>query len=937
MSAKGRKALVIVESPAKAKTIAKFLGAGYQVEASIGHIRDLPGGKKEIPEQYKSEPWAYLGVDVDHDFEPVYIVPAEKKKQVSHLKAALKDADELYLATDEDREGEAISWHLHEVLKPKVPVKRLVFHEITREAIQHALTTTRQIDAGMVKAQETRRILDRLYGFDVSNLLWRKVAPKLSAGRVQSVAVRLIVDRERDRMAFHSATYFDLDGVFASSQKINFNAALMSVDGAKIPSGKDFDSATGKIKDPKMLLLDSVAAEALRMKLEKANYRVASIEVKPFVERPKPPFTTSTLQQEANRKLGFTAKQTMRTAQSLYENGYITYMRTDSTTMAKVAVDAARDLVHTQYGKDFLHPTERTYASKVKNAQEAHEAIRPAGHPFQLPEKLRGELDYDGFRLFEMIWKRTIASQMADARKKRVIVTIEGSFAGGQAIFQASGTSIEFEGFLRAYVEGSDDPEAELAEKERLLPDLTEKEILSLAKLDAVSHTTQPPARFTEASLTQALEERGIGRPSTYASIIETIQYRDYVFKKGNALVPSWTAFAVIRLLEEHLGKLVNYQFTAQMEDHLDEISRNERGNSDYLREFYFGETAIETTTTTAALDGKVPAIGGLRPLLASKINEIDPRVACSYPVGTPTTGDYREDIVVRVGRYGPFLEQGARKASIPQDLAPDEINVESALELLSKQAAGDAPLGTDPETGMNIYVKVGRYGPYIQRGEPDEEGRKNASLPKGLPMESVDLPLALKFLTLPRELGIHPTENYKVVANIGPFGPYVMKTVGKDKDYRSIPKDQNVLDISLDDAIFLLSQPKAGRGRAEPKPALKTFDESPITGKAIQLLEGKYGPYLADGETNASLPKDMLVETVTMEIALALLAERSAAGGSKKKKFSKKRGATTSASTKKKKATTKKKATPETEAGAKTATKKATKKKASKKKSASE
>ena len=937
MSAKGRKALVIVESPAKAKTIAKFLGAGYQVEASIGHIRDLPGGKKEIPEQYKSEPWAYLGVDVDHDFEPVYIVPAEKKKQVSHLKAALKDADELYLATDEDREGEAISWHLHEVLKPKVPVKRLVFHEITREAIQHALTTTRQIDAGMVKAQETRRILDRLYGFDVSNLLWRKVAPKLSAGRVQSVAVRLIVDRERDRMAFHSATYFDLDGVFASSQKINFNAALMSVDGAKIPSGKDFDSATGKIKDPKMLLLDSVAAEALRMKLEKASYRVVSIEVKPFVERPKPPFTTSTLQQEANRKLGFTAKQTMRTAQSLYENGYITYMRTDSTTMAKVAVDAARDLVHTQYGKDFLHPTERTYASKVKNAQEAHEAIRPAGHPFQLPEKLRGELDYDGFRLFEMIWKRTIASQMADARKKRVIVTIEGSFAGGQAIFQASGTSIEFEGFLRAYVEGSDDPEAELAEKERLLPDLTEKEILSLAKLDAVSHTTQPPARFTEASLTQALEERGIGRPSTYASIIETIQYRDYVFKKGNALVPSWTAFAVIRLLEEHLGKLVNYQFTAQMEDHLDEISRNERGNSDYLREFYFGETAIETTTTTAALDGKVPAIGGLRPLLASKINEIDPRVACSYPVGTPTTGDYREDIVVRVGRYGPFLEQGARKASIPQDLAPDEINVESALELLSKQAAGDAPLGTDPETGMNIYVKVGRYGPYIQRGEPDEEGRKNASLPKGLPMESVDLPLALKFLTLPRELGIHPTENYKVVANIGPFGPYVMKTVGKDKDYRSIPKDQNVLDISLDDAIFLLSQPKAGRGRAEPKPALKTFDESPITGKAIQLLEGKYGPYLADGETNASLPKDMLVETVTMEIALALLAERSAAGGSKKKKFSKKRGATTSASTKKKKATTKKKATPETEAGAKTATKKATKKKASKKKSASE
>jgi len=941
MSAKGRKALVIVESPAKAKTIAKFLGAGYQVEASIGHIRDLPGGKKEIPEQYKSEPWAYLGVDVDHNFEPVYVVPAEKKKQVSHLKAALKDADELYLATDEDREGEAISWHLHEVLKPKVPVKRLVFHEITREAIQHALTTTRQIDAGMVKAQETRRILDRLYGFDVSNLLWRKVAPKLSAGRVQSVAVRLIVDRERDRMAFHSATYFDLEGVFATSEKLNFGATLMSVDGAKIPSGKDFDSTTGKIKDPKMLLLDANEAESLRKKLEKAEYRVASVEVKPFVERPKPPFTTSTLQQEANRKLGFTAKQTMRTAQSLYENGYITYMRTDSTTMAKVAIDAARDLVQTQYGKDFLHPSERTYASKVKNAQEAHEAIRPAGHPFQLPERLRAELDYDGFRLFEMIWKRTIASQMADARKKRVIVTIEGSFAGGQAIFQASGTSIEFEGFLRAYVEGSDDPEAELAEKERLLPDLKVKESLSLAKLDSVSHTTQPPARFTEASLTQALEERGIGRPSTYASIIETIQYRDYVFKKGNALVPSWTAFAVIRLLEEHLGKLVNYQFTAQMEDHLDEISRNERGNNDYLRGFYFGEPVVEASTTTAALDGKVPTIDGLRPLLASKINEIDPRVACSYPIGAPTTGDYREDIVVRVGRYGPFLEQGSRKASIPTDLAPDEINVGSALELLSKQAAGDAPLGTDPETGMNIYVKVGRYGPYIQRGEPDEEGRKNASLPKGLPIESVDLSLALKFLTLPRELGVHPTENYKVVANIGPFGPYVMKTVGKDKDYRSIPKDQNVLDIVLDDAIFLLSQPKAGRGRAEPKPALKTFDESPVTGKAIQLLEGKYGPYLADGETNASLPKDMPVDTVTIEIALVLLAERAAAGGSKKKKLSKKRGANSTTAAKKK-ASTKKKATSESETATskvskKVTKKKVTKKKASKKKVASE
>ncbi len=903
MSGSTQKSLVIVESPAKAKTIAKFLGTGYQVEASIGHIRDLPEGKKAIPAQYKDESWAYLGVNVDDGFEPIYIVPSEKKKQVSHLKEALKKADALYLATDEDREGEAISWHLHEVLKPKVPVHRLVFHEITKEAIQDALKATRQIDQGMVKAQETRRILDRLYGYDVSQLLWRKISYGLSAGRVQSVAVRLIVERERDRMAFHSATYFDLEAEFSQKDNQRFKAGLIAVDGAKIPSGKDFDSATGLLKDKNLCWLKAADAEALRDRLKSAEFRVTNIEVKPFVERPKAPFTTSTLQQEANRKLGFTAKQTMRTAQNLYENGYITYMRTDSTTLAKVAVEAARDLVRSQYGPEFLHGSERVYQTKVKNAQEAHEAIRPAGHPFQVPEALRGELNFDEFRLFDLIWKRTIASQMADARKKSVIVTIEG----GGATFQASGSSIEFEGFLRAYVEGSDDPEAELAGRDRLLPNLEISEKLAVKALEALSHTTQPPARFTEASLTQALEERGIGRPSTYASIIETIQGREYVFKKGNALVPSWTAFAVIRLLEEHFGNLVDYKFTAEMEDHLDEISRNERENLKYLRGFYHGGPDA---------DDDLPS--GLKPLLESKIDEIDPRSACSYPIGAPTTGDHREPIVVRVGKFGPFIEQGSRKASIPDSMAPDEITIESAIELLEKQAAGDKPLAQDPTTGRNIYTKTGRYGPYVQIGENDDEDKKIASIPKGVEPQDVDLASALKYLSVPRELGLHPEDGSKVWAKIGRFGPYVQR----DKEFRSIPKTLDVYAITFEQAIELLAQPKAFRGRGQATPPLKVFAESPITGKPVELREGRYGPYLADGETNASLPKEMSPETVTMEQALALLAARAAEGGGKKKKATKKKASA-------KKATKKKAAATPTKAAAK---KKATKKSPAKK-----
>ncbi len=883
-----KKSLVIVESPAKARTISKYLGSGFQVEASIGHIRDLPGGAKEVPAEFKSESWGYLGVNVDNGFEPLYIVPADKKKHVSFLKAALKDAKDLYLATDEDREGEAISWHLQEVLKPKVPVHRMVFHEITKEAIQNALKNTRQIDQGLVKAQETRRILDRLYGYDISPLLWKKVRPKLSAGRVQSVAVRLIVQRERERMAFHSATYFDLDAMLETNGKEKFEASLVSVADRRIPSGKDFDTSTGLLKDPRMLQLDAVSADALRQRLAKAPFKVVSVEIKPYTERPKAPFTTSTLQQEANRKLGMTAKDAMRVAQSLYENGYITYMRTDSTTLSKEAVDAARDLVRSQYGDAFLYSTPRTYATKVKNAQEAHEAIRPAGSPFQLPEKIKGELNYDQFRLFELIWKRTIASQMADARKQRVVVVIQAD----DAIFQATGTSIEFEGFLRAYVEGSDDPAAELAEKEKLLPDVKPSDPLKALSLNSVSHTTQPPSRFTEASLTQGLEERGIGRPSTYASIIDTILKRDYVFKKGNALVPTWTAFAVIRLLEEHFTSLVDYKFTAEMEDYLDQISRNERENLAYLQEFYFGEEGVAENAAPGGI--------GLKPLLALKVAEIDPRTACSYPLGF-LDGNVEMPVSVRVGRYGPYVEQGERRASISEEMPPDEMTLALAVEMLAKQELGEEPMGYHPETNKPIYIKQGRFGPYVQMGEADDEDKKNASLLKGMTTETLDLETAVKLLMFPRTLGINPANSEPIIASQGKFGPYIKNGT----DTRSLGATHSLLEMTLEQALELLAQPKAqGRGRGVAAPPLKELAASPVTGNNITIRDGRFGPYVTDGETNASLPKDMKPDDLTLEQALDLLATRAALGGSKKKKSSKN---ATKKSTKAKKKATKK------------------------------
>jgi DNA topoisomerase-1 len=861
VAAKNGKSLVIVESPAKARTISKFLGSDFVVEASIGHIRDLPQGTKEVPEEYKKEEWAYLGVNVNDSFKPLYIVPQGKKQQVAKLRNALKESKDLYLATDEDREGEAISWHLVEVLKPKVPVQRLVFHEITRTAIQEALEKPRSINESLVKAQETRRILDRLYGYDVSQLLWKKVGPGLSAGRVQSVAVRLIVERERERMAFIPSNYWDLTGLFAKKTGELIEATLVSVEGKRIPRAKDFDPSTGRLKGDDLLLLDEQGAQDLSRRISSATFLVTNLEVKPFSESPKAPFTTSTLQQEANRKLGFTARRTMGAAQSLYENGYITYMRTDSTTLADVAVHSARELVRSEYGEQYVYPTPRVYASKVKNAQEAHEAIRPAGTDFPTPLTLKEKLSQDEFRLYDMIWKRTIASQMADAKKRRITITIEG----GGARFQASGTTIDFEGFLRAYVEGSDDPEAELSDKETLLPSVEQGEEVDQKSMVPKGHTTQPPARYSEATLTRTLEERGIGRPSTYASIIETIQARDYVFRKANALVPSWIAFCVVRLLEEHFPSLVDYEFTAQMEDFLDAISRRETEHLQYLNEFYFG-------------NGRP----GLKQHLRSKETEIDPRLMSRFSIGTPETGPHREEVILRVGKYGPFLEQGSRKASLPADMAPDELTLQRALELLDAAQVDEAPLGYDPATHKPVYLKTGRFGPYVQLGSTDDEEKpKNASLLRNMKPEDVTLDIALKLLSLPLKLGIDPESNEPIEAFNGRYGPYVKC----GSETRSIPAEMSLLDITRDQAIELLRQPKPrGRGRAAAQP-LRVFDKSPVTGEPIKLLNGRYGPYVTDGTTNASLPKTANIDELSFEQAVQLLAERAAAAPTVRKK----------------------------------------------------
>ncbi|MFJ4524499.1 type I DNA topoisomerase [Streptomyces sp. NPDC088810] len=882
-TAQGGRRLVIVESPAKAKTIKGYLGPGYIVEASVGHIRDLPNGAAEVPEKYTGEV-RRLGVDVDHDFQPIYVINADKKAQVKKLKDLLKDSDELFLATDEDREGEAIAWHLQEVLKPKIPVKRMVFHEITKDAIREAVANPRQLNQKLVDAQETRRILDRLYGYEVSPVLWKKVMPRLSAGRVQSVATRLVVERERERIAFRSAEYWDLTGTFGtgragdSSDPSSLVARLQTVDGRRVAQGRDFDSV-GQLKSANTLHLDEATARALAAALENTRFSVRSVESKPYRRSPYAPFRTTTLQQEASRKLGFGAKATMQIAQKLYENGYITYMRTDSTTLSDTAVTAARAQVTQLYGAEYLPATPRVYAAKVKNAQEAHEAIRPSGDRFRTPAETG--LTGDQFKLYELIWKRTVASQMKDATGNSVTVKIGGTAADGRDVeFSASGKTITFHGFLKAYVEGADDPNAELDDRERRLPQVSEGDALSAEQITVDGHATKPPARYTEASLVKELEEREIGRPSTYASIIGTILDRGYVFKKGTALVPSFLSFAVVNLLEKHFGRLVDYDFTAKMEDDLDRIAAGEAKAVPWLKRFYFGE-GTATGGAADAGNGDGDHLGGLKELVTD-LGAIDAREVSSFPVGN--------GIVLRVGRYGPYIERGEKdteqhqRADIPDDLAPDELTVELAEELLAKPS-GDFELGTDPATGHAIVAKDGRYGPYVTEILPEgtpKSGKnavkpRTASLFKSMSVDTVTLEDALKLMSLPRVVGTD-ADGQEITAQNGRYGPYLKKGT----DSRSLQSEDQIFTITLEEAQAIYAQPKQ-RGRAAAKPPLKELGEDPVSGKPVVVKDGRFGPYVTDGETNATLRSGDSVETITPERGFELLAEKRAKAPAKK------------------------------------------------------
>ncbi|MBT2456251.1 type I DNA topoisomerase [Streptomyces sp. ISL-86] len=877
-TAKGGRRLVIVESPAKAKTIKGYLGPGYVVEASVGHIRDLPSGAAEVPDKYTGEV-RRLGVDVEHDFQPIYVVNADKKAQVRKLKELLAESDELFLATDEDREGEAIAWHLQEVLKPKVPVHRMVFHEITKDAIRDAVANPRELNQRMVDAQETRRILDRLYGYEVSPVLWKKVMPKLSAGRVQSVATRLVVERERERIAFRSAEYWDLTGTFSTgragdaSDPSTLVARLNTVDGKRVAQGRDFGS-NGQLKS-EVLHLDEANARALAAALADTSFAVRSVESKPYRRSPYAPFRTTTLQQEASRKLGFGAKATMQVAQKLYENGFITYMRTDSTTLSDTAVTAARAQVTQLYGADYLPEKPRTYAGKVKNAQEAHEAIRPSGDRFRTPAETG--LTGDQFRLYELIWKRTVASQMKDAVGNSVTVKIAGRASDGRdAEFTASGKTITFHGFMKAYVEGADDPNAELDDREKRLPQVAEGDALSAEEITADGHSTKPPARYTEASLVKELEEREIGRPSTYASIIGTILDRGYVFKKGTALVPSFLSFAVVNLLETHFGRLVDYDFTAKMEDDLDRIARGEAQSVPWLKRFYFG---AEDASEVVPADGD--HLGGLKELVTD-LGAIDAREISSFPVG--------EGIVLRVGRYGPYVERGEKdaeghqRADVPEELAPDELTVEYAEELFAKPS-GEFELGTDPVSGNEIVAKDGRYGPYVTEILPEgtpKTGKnavkpRTASLFKSMTLDTVTLDDALRLMSLPRVVGVD-AEGVEITAQNGRYGPYLKKGT----DSRSLETEDQLFSITLDDALAIYAQPKQ-RGRAAAKPPLKELGTDPVSEKPVVVKDGRFGPYVTDGETNATLRRDDDVETITPERGYELLAEKRAKGPAKK------------------------------------------------------
>jgi len=863
------KPLVIVESPTKAKTLGRFLGTKYRVEASYGHIRDLPESAASVPKEIKDKEWGRLGVDVESDFKPYYVVPIEKKKQVAHLKSAVKEASELLLATDPDREGESISWHLREVLQPKIPVRRLAFHEITEDAVNEALEHPSEINENLVRAQESRRILDRLYGYTLSPVLWKKVQTGLSAGRVQSVAVRLIVEREEERRAFRSGAYWDLEAKLRGEGR-EFVATLTRVGDQRIASGKDFDASTGALKNQNVRLLDEATAGALVEAVrQNVPWQVTSVEAKPGVERPSPPFTTSTLTQEASRKLGFSTERTMQIAQRLFqgidlgdgEMGLITYHRTDSTTLSDKALNESARVIKEMFGGEY-HEGPRRYQTKVKNAQEAHEAIRPAA--FNLaPSQIERALDPDDFRLYDLIWKRTMASQMVDARVLRTTIEFTAKGPGGEpAIFSAGGKAIEFAGFRRAYVEGSDDPAAELEEQESILPqckvgDRVDRDgtAVTLVDTEPKRHDTLPPARFTEASLIKELERLGIGRPSTYAPTIATIVRRGYVNRQSKALVPSFTAFAVTKLLRDHFGDFVESDFTAEMEEDLDEISRGEREMNAFLKEFYYGDKK-HRGLLTAAEQGAEKA---------------------DYPVlDLGTDAESGEPVRVRVGRFGPFVQVGeggpGRTASLPEDVAPADLSVERAMELVKAKAEGPRALGADPATGQQVYVMNGRYGAYVQLGETPEgkkaEKPKRSSLQGGMTDSTVTLDEALKLLSLPRVVGLHPDDNEPISTNFGRFGPYVKH----GDEFRSLESEEQVFGISFDDALALIRAPKQSRRQGASK---KTLRELTQEGATIKLLAGRYGPYVTDGSVNASLPKTADPEALTFEQAMELLNAR--------------------------------------------------------------
>lgn len=887
--AQGKK-LVIVESPTKMRSIQGYLGDDYEVLSSVGHIRDL-ADKKSIPAD-KKQAYGKYSIDIDNDFDPYYVESDRGKKTVTELKRALKGADELLLATDEDREGEAIAWHLLETLKPKVPVKRMVFHEITKDAIRAAVENTRDLDLALVDAQETRRILDRLYGWDVSPVLWFKVQQGTSAGRVQSAATRLVVDRERERMAFVSASYWDIATLAAAEAGGSFSARLARVDGAALARGTDFDD-TGSLRKA-VVVLDEQAARELAAAIEAAGTAsVASVEAKPGTRSPKPPFTTSTLQQEAGRKLSMSAKHAMSVAQRLYEKGFITYMRTDSTALGTQAVQAARAQAVQMYGDAAVPANPRTYRNNAKNAQEAHEAIRPSGETFRTPAEVGGELDRDEQRLYDLIWKRTMASQMSDAKYETTTVTLAVDAGGRRAEFTASGTVYTFKGFLEAYEEGRDEKRNESdAQDDQSLPALSVGDVLTLSDVEPKGHATSPKPRYTEASLVKALEEKGIGRPSTFASIIDVIINRGYVVKRGQALIPSWLAFSVVRLLEQHFPDLVDYDFTAALEDDLDAIARGEQSRVAWLKEFYFGSDAHV----------------GLRNIV-DNLGEIDARALNSTPIG--------DVAVLRFGKYGPYLEVAdpenpegePRRVNIPEDLAPDELTPAKAQELIDAPVAGDRVLGENPANGKLIIVKDGRFGPYVQEIDPPAEEEvdpetgevrdavvetpapkkrgtkkvaapkpRTASLFKSMSVDEIDLDTALRLLELPREVGIDPESEQMITAQNGRYGPYLKKGT----DSRTLSSEQQIFDITLEEALAVYAQPKYGARAASS--ALKEFDADPTSGKPIKLKDGRFGPYVTDGEVNATVPRGEDAMEITFERAVQLLADKRAKGPAPKR-----------------------------------------------------